>query len=586
MTTVSRSGRRASAQKPQRQFSRNPAPLFRNPLKERIGKHFETPELQSAALSVVLPELTTRGMLDQSRAGGCLNLECARLQSSFNVDVYALYTLLAGTSSRPEINTPAGEGVPLFPAGSVPLLHFHDPSCPYLVPTTSPTAPAAGNPRSWRYTASANPVEKIVPTVTTVLPLDMVPRSLPVAVGGEVYKLPSDFRTRPIARTRTADARVEYVWVDSCAATPTGFTVAVDVTLGCTTSLTTATVGVILKVILLGLDGAESSNVLPVVSGLLTLNGSSGKYEVSVAVSDLVSTSGWYRFAVDLTFPVVQAGAIYTAMTTYGRVQLDEFVKIGSGFFVDPTFTTMTALALRYWPSSSSSLISFRSPPLTAGGSIYGLNLRPWKDWQEPLSLGDGPARAQAPTSEMANGQQGYDIRNGMFTWEKQSVSPNALLDMSVDLPYVPSVNVQERPPLAYLIGASGGFDGGSVAYVDPSASQTGATVVLRIESTFLYCYQPRTKAITPSNFPLMLMPDQNNALQQALTLIPNFSENDWHEAFAKAAGVAFKVAKYIVHAAGAIAGNPLDAVQIFADVNKDWAAITGKDKPRFLQID
>lgn len=545
-------------------------------IQSKIAGLLSSPELQSAALAVMLPERCARGPIDQVRAGGCTALECTQLQCSFNADLFALYTLLIGASTRPEVNSPDGEGIPLFPSGSVPVIHFHDPCCPFMMPCSSATAPGVGNPRVWRFTTSSNPTEKITPTTTMSFVYDMVPRSLPVAAGGDAYKFPSDFRTRPIARQRTTVANQEYFWVDACAASPTGVNMTVDIALGSTVAITTGNVTVSLVTILLGSDGLEQRTTLPGQTVVFTLNGTTGKYEASVAVTDLVSTSGWYRLAVVLTFPIINGSTTYTQMTIYGRAELQEFVRIGTGFFIDPNFSSLTALALRYWHSASAALVSFRSPPLTAGGSIYGVNLRPWKEWTQPLALGDGAARGQAPVGELANGMQGYNLIDGIYVWEKVSVAPASLLDTSVDLAFVPSVSVVERPPLAYLIGCSGAFDGGSLLSFDPSASQTGATVVMRFEHTSLLAYQPRNKIIKPTNGPVFLLPDQMTALQHVLLSIPNFSENDWHDVFIKAANVAFKMAKYIVYAAEAVGGNPISAVSLAKEVATDWRKFVG----------
>lgn len=533
-------------------------------------------DLQSAALSLMLPERCARGPIDLTRAGGSSALECVQLQCSFNTDVLSLYTLLTGSSTRPEINSPDGEGIPLFPAGSVPVVHFHDPCCPFLLPCTSPSAPGVGNPRVWRFTTSANPTEKLTPVTSQAFVFDLVPRSLPVAAGGDAYKFPTDFRTRPISRVRVATSNTEYFWVDANLATPTGILTTLDIALGSTVAITTGNVSVVFQTILLGADGVEQANNLPAVATAFVLNGTTGKYEASVPLADFVSTSGWYRLAVTLTFPIINGSPVYTNMTLLGRSEIQEFVRFGTGFFVDPNFGSLTALALRYWLSASSALVSFRSPPLTAGGSVFGMNLRPWKEWTQPLALGDGPSRAQAPVEELANGMQGYNLINGIYVWEKQSVSPASLLDASVDLPFLPTTSVVERPPLAYLIGASGAFDGGSILYFDPSASQTGASVVMRFESTALLCYQPRNKIVKPTKGPLFLLPDQFVALQHVLLPVSNFSENDWHDVFIKTANVAFKVAKYIVYAAEAVAGNPISAVSLAKEVAVDWRRFVG----------
>lgn len=579
-SSQSRRERRQAAAMQRKNPPRQQAPSVMGSLKSKyqskVAGLLTSPDLQNAALAVMLPERCARGPIDQVRAGGSIALECTQLQCSFNVDVFALYALLIGATTRPEVNTPDGEGIPLFPSGSVPVVHFHDPCCPFMLPCSSATAPGVGNPRVWRFTASANPTEKITPTVTMSFDFDMVPRSLPVASGGDAYKFPSDFRTRPISRQRVSAANQEYFWVDACAATPTGVNMTVDIALGSTVAITTGNVNVSLVTILLGADGVEQRTSLPGQAVVFTLNGVSGKYEASVAVTDLVSTSGWYRLAVVINFPVINGSPTYTQMTIFGRVELQEFVRIGTGFFVDPNFSSLTALALRSWHSASSALVSFRSPPLTAGGSIYGVNLRPWKEWTQPLALGDGAARGQAPVEELANGMQGYNLINGIYVWEKQSVAPSSLLDTSVDLSFVPSVSVVERPPLAYLIGCSGAFDGGSILYFDPSASQTGATVVMRFEHTSLLAYQPRNKIIKPTKGPLFLLPDQMTALQHVLLSIPNFSENDWHDVFIKTANVAFKVAKYIVYAAEAVAGSPIAAVSFAKEVATDWRKFVG----------
>lgn len=526
--------------------------------------------MRAAALSVLLPEMTVRCMMDQTRAGGFLRLECAKLQCSFSVDMQALFTLVNGVGTRPLINTPQGESVQLFPSGSVPVVHFHDPCCPYMLPASSPNIPGPGSARSWAHTVSAEPIEKLVPTTTTVLTLPLIPRSLPIATGNDTTKFPGEFRTRPLARVRNASAKTEYIWIDANQAAQSDVTILLDVTFFCTGALTTEEVSAVFVTYLLANDGEEAETIVPaVVAGLTSIG--TNKWQAALTVVNVVPISGWYRFAINMGFPTILVGAVYTQLNVKGDVLVGEYPRFGCGFFVDPTYTSMTALALRYWPGGSSSLASYRSPVLTGGGTAYGLNYKPWKDWIEPVSVGDANARAFAPVHEQANGQQGYRLTDGMYVWERTSVVPDALLDVSADLPYTSNSTVVERPPIAYLIGASGAFDGGSIMFFDPSASATGSTAVMKFQSTNLFAYQPRSKIINPTSFPLTLLPDEHNALLQAIAFVPNFSENDWHSAFSKFANVAFQVAKYVVQVGGALHGNPVDAIQTFIDIKDAW---------------
>lgn len=536
--------------------------------------------VQDAATSFLLPTSSKHVMLDSSRSGGVTSLVTTKLQGSVDIDMRAIYDLINGSSTRPEVNTRQGEAVALFPPGSVPIVHFHDPSCPYMMPNQSPTNPTLGNPREWVFPFSSEPIERLVTTTTAEYKMPLVPLGLPTATGATAYMLATEFRRRPVARMRSSTNQQEYVWLDSFSNQPSTYAATVNLLFLSTQVMGDTTFQAYLQAVVLGSDNEEVSSDSPPVSGAPTATSVPNQYSLTLQLVDLVSTSGWYRFEVVLTNPTATPGLIFTDFNLSGEMNHKEYSRIGSGFRIDSTYQELAAIGRRYWMGGSSLLCSHRSPPLTTAGSVYGVNLTSFFNFQDALSLGDAGVRDRAPVPEMANGTQGYDLRDGLFVWEKQRVAPASLLDTALEPPNVLPTALADRPGVSYLINVSGGFDGGSVLYFDPSATATGSTVIMRFQHTANVAYQPRSKLIASGESNVIhLLPDDIAALQIVLCGLSNFSKNDWHDFFTKAANIAAKVAHYVTNAAEAATGNASAVANLSKMAKSDFKWLTG-DSP------
>lgn len=476
----------------------------------------------------------------------------SNLGTSANIDVRDLQLFIAAhEATGPEVfSTSEGISSLVWPAGPYPIVSINDPYILAILPMYRSVL--SSYPRTWQAAfdfPGGAPAGGDISQASYSFPL-RCRTFLADDTFGTAF--PADFRVRPLARPREVElnSRREYVWVDANRNTAAVYSATFLLTFTTDTDFTAASLSVT-PYCNHWVDGEPDVFVAgtKLVVGTPTVIGTH-TYQWSGQASGKIEFAGWKYFTMALAFTSLPLTGSVLSITCTGTMSIAEHCSVGTAFLVDSNFAMYSGVVSRTWMGGHGILVSNRSPALTTQGSIYGVNYsKAYSSWQAVTSVGLSTALAVVDTTDKYNGTEGGSLLNGVYTWARPMVMPRTLAPTTAE--YVSSL---VDAPIGHAIDVSNGWDGNSVIFIDPSTS-TSDHVVMRLTAYTSVAGVMRARIINAASTPFSLLPDQDAELSSVLSQVPNWSENDWHSFFLRAADIAGKVASYVTRFAAVASG-------------------------------
>jgi len=483
--------------------------------------------------------------------------ECVAGASTQVTTYFDLYPTINALASPPEYSVPTafspnGVLTPLY-GSNFTYIHTNDPLCPmvfgYLPNNTNVTTSG----RQWNYALSSSFQSEVRAFSWTGYPPDQMAADqypLPLTGHGTATNsvFPTGFDLRPLsASTDPVDNRV-YVWIDSSADSVVdgnpgsqGVSQAVlyvnagsygrfqgNITGGlsgfnlCLSVTRAAPEDNIVS------DDTHQSSVLVYCSATFdsTNNESLITVTTTTPVKVLISSSGWYSFRWSLGLPGLISWNPSWSFTTI------EYNLVATTFWLNGNLLGQDSLVTKYYVTGAGLLASFRTPVLTTAGTATAY--RPLStsssDLVSALTQSNGAPPTSTKPSELANGGAGFPLEKGLWSWTKPHFWPRDYVVAAFNdaqngsTPFLPRLVGSVQFPLSF-----------EVCFLTPSFQTTTVSVAPRVEFRFTaftnLIYVPGTQLVLGS-FPKCTKTDDFNALLGLLSVVPQFSENDWHKFF------------------------------------------------------
>jgi len=530
--------------------------------------------------SIVLPDKFMPNCVPLSIASDIADMTTTRLQTSFTLDVKKLAEDFAATT-RPPILLTSGNSVPLWAhpdvATSIPIVQVQDCVAPLCMPMLSlPLTTGPDMYRLWQYPALTVMTGAMYPSnfdygVPTVYSGELSYTAMGT-MGTAKSVFPSGFTNRPIFVSRSIGTGAQqfenHIWIDACADFPTN--VAVQGTITTSVNVEAGVSGELRVWLTRHSSDGLHTKIDDAAKMTIDVLGTS-----AVNLQTKVTNSGFYVVNYEISFFTTTNGTIYKVDSCQFESTLAvlELTDLGTAFYVNRTFASaMPTNATSYWPIGNAMLISFRSPELVCGGSVFAVNTSELglSEWYQTSSA-SSETISSANLRFKYNAGQGGMLKRGLWTY----CSPKTWFTrkLSVCDQRLTAYGTEYGTALSYWLGGSNAPSGNNLIWLSPAlvSGDTAPTYVMQFTTYTSLVYVIRTQFISSRQLDVI----SSDELEQAyllLALMTNFSENDWHSFFSKIVAAAKTVGGAIERGIGIAT----KAMPVVRDVAQKAVSIAG----------